>query len=77
MPDKKQNPLIGGVPRRRPPAPRQIPPAAGEKKGAEPVQITMDLKSAGTAPQAKPPEPSKGGRGPQAVSYCKGCSHSG
>ena len=58
MPDKKQNPLIG-VFRDAAPSPPPDPPAAGEKKGAEPVQITMDLKSAGTAPQAKPPEPSK------------------
>ena len=58
MPDKKQNPLIGAF-RDAAPAPRQIPPPPGRKKGAEPVQITMDLKSAGTAPQAKPPEPSK------------------
>ena len=58
MPDKKQNPLIGAFRDAAPSTPPD-PPAAGEKKGAEPVQITMDLKSAGTAPQAKPPEPSK------------------
>ena len=58
MPDKKQNPLIGAF-RDAAPSPPPDLPAAGEKKGAEPVQITMDLKSAGTAPQAKPPEPSK------------------
>lgn len=58
MPDKKQNPLIGAF-RDAAPSPPPDPPATGEKKGAEPVQITMDLKSAGTAPQAKPPEPSK------------------
>lgn len=76
MPDKKQNPLIGAF-RDAAPSPPPDPPAAGEKKGAEPVQITMDLKSAGTAPQAKPPEPSKVDAAPQAVSYCKGCSRSG
>lgn len=58
MPDKKQNPLIGAF-RDAAPSPTPDPPATGEKKGAEPVQITMDLKSARTAPQAKPPEPSK------------------
>ena len=58
MPDKKQNPLIGAF-RDAAPAPRQIPPAAGRKKGPSRSKITMDLKSAGTAPQAKPPEPSK------------------
>lgn len=58
MPDKKQNPLIGAF-RDAAPSPPPDPPAAGEKKEGEPVQITMDLKSAGTAPQAKPPEPSK------------------
>ena len=59
MPDKKQNPLIGAFPDAAP-SPPPDPPAAGEKKGAEPVQITMDLKSAGTAPQAN-------GRGPAAL----------
>ena len=38
MPDKKQNPLIGAF-RDAAPSPPPDPPAAGEKKGAEPVQI--------------------------------------
>ena len=57
MPDKKQNPLIGAF-RDAAPSPTPDTPA-GEKKGAEPVQITMDLKSAGAAPQTKSSEPSK------------------
>ena len=58
MPDKKQNPLIGAF---RDPAPGVPPgpPASGEKKTFEPVQITMEVAPAGAVPQVKPPEPSK------------------
>ena len=58
MPDKKQNPLIGAF---RDPTPGVPPgpPASGEKKPFEPVQITMEVAPAGAVPQVKSPEPSK------------------